>query len=97
MPHVVPPAALLENRSDERQVFELINWLRRQVIDFNAIGGSLLFSQPFDSIYQDKTGNEVVYDQFELPSALATIGQHGRAWPSDIRSAESDFSDSETF
>jgi hypothetical protein len=76
MAAVQAPPPLLEKRSDERQVFFLINWLRRQLLALQDIGGATIFSTRFNINPVGPlpaSSAEAVLDQIELPLVLPSF------------------------
>ena len=72
MPQVQLPSPLKEYRSDEREVFTLVNALRRAFLQFTAGGatGLALFSTPIgrgDVLSSGTGGAEVIGLSFQLP------------------------------
>lgn len=79
MPFVTLPPAITERRSDEREVFFLINALRRRLIDLTnptsgAAAAILSMRIGRGDIFSDSSGNELIIDQFELPVAVKSFG-----------------------
>lgn len=93
MPYVALPPALVERRSDEREVFFLINALRRRLQDLtnpDTGSSSALFSIPIgrgDVLTTKTDGVEVVGINFELPRVFDSFNIFFAAQAEDTGSA----------
>jgi hypothetical protein len=70
------PPALIERRSREREVFLLVNALRRRAQGGQPTGSGALLSMRIGrgDVFKDSSGNELIIDQFEMPIAVGSFG-----------------------